>query len=52
MTYASSLRVLVNTTIGQDPRPVNHRNGESYQQDALVNLNGEPCHSRSWQNMH
>ena len=38
---AASLRVLDVTTLGQDPQTVNHLNGESFQQDALVTFNGE-----------
>ena len=38
--YAASLRVLEATTLGEDPQTVNHLNGESFQQDALVTFNG------------
>ena len=39
--HAASLRVLDVTILGQDPQTVNHLNGESFQQDALVTFNGE-----------
>jgi hypothetical protein len=34
------LRVLDTTTLGDDPRTVNHLNGESFQQNALVTSHG------------
>ncbi|KAI0631533.1 hypothetical protein C8Q77DRAFT_1127375 [Trametes polyzona] len=37
---AASLRVIETTTLGEDPQTVNHLNGESFQQDALVTFNG------------
>ena len=37
------------STLGQDPRTVNHPNGESYQQAVLIKFNSEPCRSCSGQ---
>lgn len=37
---AGAFRFLGSTTLGPDPQTVNRLNGESFQQDALVTLNG------------
>ncbi|TFL03086.1 hypothetical protein BDV98DRAFT_565386 [Pterulicium gracile] len=39
-TSAASLRHLSSTTLGVDPDTMNHLNGESFQQDALVTWSG------------
>lgn len=36
------LKILESTTLGQDPATVNRLNGESFQQDAVVTVNGKP----------
>lgn len=36
-----SIQLIQTTTLGPDPQTVNHLNGESFQQDALVTINGE-----------
>jgi hypothetical protein len=43
------LRVLDTTTLGDDPRTVNHLNGESFQQNALVTSHGMSLFSSACQ---
>lgn len=38
---SARLVLLRSTTLGNDPPTVNHLNGESFQQDALVTFSGE-----------
>jgi hypothetical protein len=42
VSLGASISVIGSTILGQDPQTVNHLNGESFQQDALVTFNGTP----------
>ena len=40
LTGASAIQVLGNSVLGPNPSTVNHLNGESYQQDAIITFQG------------